>query len=86
MTADLDAVAGVALVVGGVDDPGRQPQHALLDVLQDRGVVADRGRRGGTFSMLRLPLELGRRGPHRPRCAVQATVTDLAGEVRARQR
>ena len=40
MAADLDAVAGVAVVVGGVDDAGRQPQHALLDFLKNGQVSA----------------------------------------------
>ena len=35
MPADLDPVAGVAVVVGRVDDPGREPEHALLDLEQD---------------------------------------------------
>jgi hypothetical protein len=38
MAADLDAVAGVPVMVGGVDDAGRQPQHAPLDRVQDIGV------------------------------------------------
>ena len=40
MTADLDAVAGLPVVVGCVDDPGRQPQHPLLDLVQDGQVGA----------------------------------------------
>ena len=40
MAADLDAVAGVAVVVGRVHDPGRQPQHALLDLLKNGQVSA----------------------------------------------
>jgi hypothetical protein len=31
---DLHAVAGVALPVGGVDDPDRQPQDPALDLLE----------------------------------------------------
>jgi hypothetical protein len=48
VAADLDAVAGVAIVVGGVDDAGRQPQHPLLNRVQDGqvGTGADSGRPG----------------------------------------
>ena len=35
VAAHLDAVAGVPVVIGGIHDPGRQPQHALLDLGQD---------------------------------------------------
>jgi hypothetical protein len=34
VAADLDAVAGVAVMVGRVHDPGGQPQDALLDLVQ----------------------------------------------------
>ena len=34
MAADLDAVPGLAVAVGGVDDAYREPQHAPLDLLQ----------------------------------------------------
>ena len=47
MTADLDTVASLPVVVGCVDDPGREPQHPLLDLVQDGRVVSDRRRRGG---------------------------------------
>ena len=56
MPADLDAVTGVAVVVGGVHDAGGQPQHALLDGVQDieAGVGAVDHRRGvGHAALLR---------------------------------
>ena len=34
VTADLDAVAGGAVVVGGVDDAGGEPQHPPLDLVE----------------------------------------------------
>ena len=50
MAPDLDPVAGGAVVVGGVDDPHRQPQDALLDLVEDvevdAGGGAGRGPRG----------------------------------------
>ena len=56
VAADLDAVAGVAVVVGGVDDAGGQPQDALLDGVEDIGVGVGPGhpRRGvGHAALLR---------------------------------
>ena len=41
MTADLHAVTGVALMVGGVHDPRGQPQDALLDLGEHRRVGRD---------------------------------------------
>ena len=35
MAAHLDAVAGVAVVIGRVHDPGGQPQDPLLDLVED---------------------------------------------------
>ena len=35
MPADLDAVPGIAVVIGRVDDPGGQPQDPLLDPGED---------------------------------------------------
>src|SRR5207302_8414918 len=37
VAAYLDAVTGVAVVVGGVDDAGGQPQDALLNGAEDLG-------------------------------------------------
>jgi hypothetical protein len=40
MAANLDAIAGVTVVVGRIDDTGRQPQDALLDLVEDGQIGA----------------------------------------------
>ncbi len=86
MPANLDPVARLPVVVRRVHDPRREPEHSLLDLLQDGRVVSDRGRRGGHVLHDGLPAGRGVRGTSSSSVCVQATVTDLAREVRARQR
>ena len=43
MAADLDPVAGGAVVVGGVDDAGGEPQDALLDLVEYVEINAECG-------------------------------------------
>ena len=45
VATDLDPIRVVPVVVGGVHDPGREPQHALLDLLERGHLVRRQGLR-----------------------------------------